>query len=180
MFIPLKTCAVRSWKHEDTSSLARHANDRDVWLNLRDAFPHPYTEQDAVAWIAFASTARRETHFAIEVNGQAVGAIGFTIKEDIFRRSAEIGYWLGRDARGRGAAAEALGAMTSFAFQNFDLARLYATVIESNRRRAGPKRSRSWTRTPRTWSFAICTCRDWTASKSRSGSGAIPLSINCP
>jgi len=50
----------------------------------------------------------------------------------VFRRSAEIGYWLGEPFWGRGIATEALGAMTEYAFAHFDICRLEAGVFEWN------------------------------------------------
>lgn len=43
MKIELKKCVIRSWNEKDVESLAYHANNRKIWINLRDAFPHPYT-----------------------------------------------------------------------------------------------------------------------------------------
>jgi RimJ/RimL family protein N-acetyltransferase len=67
----------------------------EVWRRLRDRFPHPYTQADAEEWIASARTQDSQTHFAIEVQGEAAGGIGLELGSDIKRRSAEIGYWLG-------------------------------------------------------------------------------------
>lgn len=87
---------VRSYRTGDEASLARHANNRKVWINLRDRFPHPYTVADAERWIAMVATQQPETNFAIAIEDQAVGGIGFELKTDVDRRTAEIGYWLGR------------------------------------------------------------------------------------
>ena len=73
------------------------------------------------------------TNFAIDVAGDAVGGIGFTVQYDVARRSAEIGYWLGEDFWGRGIATEALIAVTDYAFSNYDVCRLYAHVFDWNR-----------------------------------------------
>ena len=132
MELELKTCSVRSWRPGDVSSLVRHANDRAVWRNLLDGFPFPYTLADAEHWVRHASSTLPETHFAITVLDEAVGGIGFTLLEDVHRRTARIGYWLGVPFWGRGIATEALTAVTAFAFENFDLARLEATVFEWN------------------------------------------------
>ena len=34
---------IRSFQQDDAAALARYANNRNVWRNLRDDFPHPYT-----------------------------------------------------------------------------------------------------------------------------------------
>jgi len=38
---------LRPWRQSDRFSLIRYANDREVWRNLRDVFPHPYTVEAA-------------------------------------------------------------------------------------------------------------------------------------
>lgn len=38
---------LRSWREEDAAACAALANDAGVAENLRDVFPHPYSEQDA-------------------------------------------------------------------------------------------------------------------------------------
>lgn len=73
-----------------------------------------------------------ETNFAIDVAGEAVGGIGFTLQPDVAHRSAEIGYWLGEAFWGRGIASDALIAVTDHAFANYDLCRIYAHVFEWN------------------------------------------------
>ena len=72
------------------------------------------------------------THFAIAVDGKAVGGIGFHPGKDVGRRTAEIGYWLGEPYWGRGIVSEALRAVTEHAFAKHDLVRLQAHVFEWN------------------------------------------------
>ena len=132
MKLRLQSCIVRSWQQGDQASLAHHANNRNVWINLRDRFPHPYTPDDARNWLRHVDATEPETNFAIAVGGQAVGGIGFTLHDDVYRRSAEVGYWLGEEFWGRGIAAEALRAVTEFALSAHDLCRLYAHVFEWN------------------------------------------------
>lgn len=62
----------------------------------------------------------------------AVGNIGFTIKDDIYRFNAEIGYWLGEDFWGRGIMSEAIPIMVSYIFRNFQVNRIYACVLAGN------------------------------------------------
>ena len=52
MQIALEQCEIRPYSPQDAPDLARRANNRKVWLNLRDAFPHPYTVDQAEAFIA--------------------------------------------------------------------------------------------------------------------------------
>jgi [ribosomal protein S5]-alanine N-acetyltransferase len=130
--IDLGPCAIRSWRISDEDALVRHADDREVWINLRDRFPHPYTAADAHAWLRLVAETTPETNFAIAVDGEAVGGVGITLNGDVFRRSAEIGYWLGKRFWGRGIATAVVQAMTDWAFAHFDLCRLDAGVFEWN------------------------------------------------
>ena len=132
MLLRIGNWAIRSWREEDEASLVRYANNRRVSRNMRDAFPYPYTADDARAWIRFASQQEPETNFAIADSRGAIGGIGLRPGEDVFRRTAEIGYWLGEPFWGRGIATEAVKAMTGYAFGNFDLARIQAIVYEGN------------------------------------------------
>jgi [ribosomal protein S5]-alanine N-acetyltransferase len=128
----LTHAVIRSWHLRDIPSLVRHANNRRVWRNLRDRFPHPYTASDGDRWIRQATQMVPQTHFAIATGDQAVGGIGLDLQVDVFRRSAEIGIWLGEAHWGRGIATEAVRALTNFAFTNLDVCRVYAGVFEWN------------------------------------------------
>jgi [ribosomal protein S5]-alanine N-acetyltransferase len=128
----LKTCAVRSWRSSDADSLLRHANNRNIWLNLRDAFPHPYTKHDARAYIRSVRERTPETTFAIAVDDEAVGSVGFVLRTDVERVSAEIGYWLAEPFWGRGITTEALIALTEYAIGTHGLTRIYALPFAWN------------------------------------------------
>lgn len=132
MRIQLTRAEVRSWREEDAVSVARHADNRKIWRNLRDAFPSPYTLDDARAYIARAQTADPETGWAIVVEGEAAGSIGVKPGTDVERVSAEIGYWLAEPFWGRGITTEALAAITRHAASSFGLMRVFALPFEWN------------------------------------------------
>lgn len=124
---------IRSWRAGDEPAIARHANSRAIWLNVRDRFPHPYTLADAERWVALATAAAPETQFAVEVGGEAVGGVGVFLQTDVERYSAEIGYWLGEAMWGRGLGTAVVRRFTDYAFDAFGLCRIYANVFEWNR-----------------------------------------------
>jgi uncharacterized protein (TIGR00725 family) len=131
--VKLQKSIVRSWQWSDAGSLQHHANSREIWRNLHDGFPSPYTMRDARRWLAHALSHDPETAFAIEVDGRAVGGIGFLLKDGPAIRSAEVGYWLGRDYWGRGITTEALCAVTGYVLESYpQLVRLYAQVFDWN------------------------------------------------
>jgi len=125
-------CEVRSWRAGDARSLVRHANNPNVARNLTDRFPNPYRIQDAQQWIARARAGEAGVQFAIAIAGEAVGGIGMLPGSDIHRRSAELGYWLGEAHWGRGIVTAAVCALTAWAFEHLDLARIQAGVLEWN------------------------------------------------
>jgi len=130
MEIILSRCRLRPYRDGDRTSIARYANNRRIWINLRDRFPHPYTLADADAWIRQVAGQDPPTQCGIEVGGEAVGGIGITLQDDVHRHSGEIGYWLGEPFWGRGIMSEAVRAFTAYAFATFDVCRVYATVFE--------------------------------------------------
>lgn len=132
MELDLGSCAVRSFRDADAAELARHANNRKVWLQLRDRFPHPYTIENAREFIAFARGADPETAFAVTVDDLPVGSIGVVLGEDVERCSAEVGYWLGEPYWGRGIATRALVGFTRYAFATYELERLFAVPLAAN------------------------------------------------
>ncbi len=125
-------CKIRSWRQGDSQSLLHHANNRNVWRNLRDRFPHPYTMEEAQRWLTHAVSSEPETDFAIVFGGEAAGGIGFTLGSDVERFSAEVGYWLGEGFWGRGIATAALRAATRWAISKFDLRRVFAVPFSDN------------------------------------------------
>jgi ribosomal-protein-alanine N-acetyltransferase len=130
--IQLTQALLRPWRGSDAGSLARHANDREVWRNMRDRFPHPYTLRDAKEWLAFIADVPEGTTFAIDVAGEAVGGISFEPLADVFRVGAELGYWLARPHWGRGITTEAVRAVTDQLFTHFDFLRAQASVFSWN------------------------------------------------
>lgn len=124
-------CVLRPWRVGDEAPLVRHANDRRVWLNLRDHFPHPYTAEDAASWIKVASKQDPVTSFAVVVD-DAVGGVSFRVNTDIERVSAEIGYWLGASHWNKGIMSAAVRAVTEYAFEQFSLTRLFAVPFAGN------------------------------------------------
>lgn len=132
MHLDLGSCVVRDWRAADAVALARHADNRAVWRNLRDAFPHPYSLADAELFLGVVRGLDPCTFFAVEVDGEAAGGIGYTLQSDVERFSAEIGYWLGEAHWGRGIATAAVRAVTAHAFREHGLRRVFALPFAWN------------------------------------------------
>lgn len=125
-------CTVRPWRMEDAESVVRHANNINVARQLRDRFPHPYARANANGFLKAATSAPEPSNLAIDVGGEAIGAIGYVPGIDVERFSAEIGYWLGEPYWGRGIATEALLLVTAHVFDSLNMLRLFALPFADN------------------------------------------------
>ena len=132
---PILSFTLRPFKDGDEASLVANANNIKVFNNVKDTFPHPYTYEDAVWWVnANKQTDQPITCFAIDVNGEVIGAIGIILGSDIQRLTAEIGYWLGENYWRKGIATEALKQTVDYVFKTFpEIVRIWAGVFEHNK-----------------------------------------------
>ena len=132
MEIPISPWKLRPWQPGDVAALVKYGNNRAIWRNLGDRFPHPYTAKDAEEWVKSSTDSAPATFLAIASSDEAIGSIGLMPQDDVHFRSAELGYWLGEPFWGQGIATRAVRAFSEYAFANFDLIRLFAIVFEWN------------------------------------------------
>ena len=123
---------IRPYRDSDLDSLVEHANNPNVSRNLEDRFPYPYTAEDARKWLAEVREQAPLTSFAIADEAGVIGGIGLLLHRDIYRVTAELGYWLGEAYWGRGIATRAVRAITQWAFDSLALERIQARVFDSN------------------------------------------------
>ena len=123
---------IRPWHGRDADDLVKYANNRKIWLNLRDGFPHPYTLDNAHAFINMASSQNPITIFAIATMQEAIGAIGLTINQDVHRFTAEMGYWLAEPYWGKGIMTETVSKFSEYGFERLGLIRIYAEPYAHN------------------------------------------------
>jgi [ribosomal protein S5]-alanine N-acetyltransferase len=123
---------LRDWRRDDAPSIAKYANNRKIWLNLRDGFPHPYTCQHAEEFIARAMQSTPATLFAIAAQDEAIGSIGLMKGADVHRFTAELGYWLAEPFWGRGIMTGAVRCITTYAIEELGLHRVYAEPYTDN------------------------------------------------
>lgn len=132
MVIDCGSFVLRPVHASDAPSMARYANNYNVWRNLRDYFPHPYKLEDAVYFIMQNEGVEPLTNFCIECEGECVGVIGFVPQPDVYSKSADFGYWLGEPFWGRGIMTEASRRVVDYIFRHFDIVRLYAGIFDWN------------------------------------------------
>ncbi len=123
---------LRPFTLADVDSLVRYANNWNIARNLKDLFPHPYLEQDARNFIEMATRETPIHIFAIDLEGEAIGAIGIHPQSDIYRKNAELGYWLAEPYWGKGIMSSVIKEAVNLAFSTYDIDRVYAIPFGSN------------------------------------------------
>ena len=132
MLVPTSFGCIRPWRSADATALVKYANNRKIWLNLRDAFPHPYTETSAASFLDMAGRQNPVTVFAIATQEEAIGGIGLSLNQDVHRLTAELGYWSAAPYWGKGLMTEAVVKFTDYAFEYSQLLRIYAEPYAGN------------------------------------------------
>ena len=112
----------------DVKEIARLANDRRIAENAR-RLPHPYSPDDAVAFVRAIANDKRETVFLIENNHAPVGMVGVDGRAP---EAPELGYWLGVEHWGQGFATEAARAVIDFTFEEFAIEHLISGARVTN------------------------------------------------
>ena len=123
---------LRAFQEEDAVSLVTLCNNKNIWNNVRDTFPHPYGEKEAKEFIKIATAKDPQEIFAIVNHNQLVGCIGIHPQADVYRHSAEIGYWIGEPYWGSGMATRAVKLIIDYGFNTLNLVRIYAGCFDFN------------------------------------------------
>lgn len=131
--VTLGRLAVRPFRWGDARRLIELAGDQRVWLRLRDSFPHPYTPADAESWLELVRDQDPLLNYAIAFEGLGlVGGIGLVPCRDVYRHTAELGYWLGVPFWGRGWMTTVVGAFSTAMLDAELFDRIEARVFSSN------------------------------------------------
>lgn len=123
---------LRPFTVNDLNSLVKYANNPKIANNLTDKFPYPYTKENGKMFIEFATKNTPTNIFAIDINGEACGGIGIHPQEDVHRKNAELGYWLGEPFWGNGIITKAIEQIADYGFKNFDITRIFARPYGTN------------------------------------------------
>ena len=123
---------LRPFKVSDSQRLVELANNENIARNLRDGFPHPYHTSHARDFIEKCISIHPPTIFAIEYKGEYVGNIGLHKGNDVYRKSAEVGYFIGEQYWNKGITTAALRLICEYGFANLDVVRIHAGVYEHN------------------------------------------------
>jgi RimJ/RimL family protein N-acetyltransferase len=118
--------ALRPWTDRDVDAVVAACQDPEIakWIPM---VPTPYTRSDARDYLRSVKEGWREgtgAAFAIldAASTQVLGSIGLHIHRS--ERRASVGYWLSREARGRGVATRALRLVSAWALDALGIERL--------------------------------------------------------
>lgn len=123
---------LREITESDLQWMALYGNNENLSRNLRDAFPFPYTMDHAVGFLNLVNEMNPKTIFAIEFEGKYVGNMGLYPGSDVYRKSAELGYFIGEPFWNKGIVSRAIPLMLEFGFTNLDIVRIHAGVFSFN------------------------------------------------
>lgn len=126
---------LRKWRQEDAAAVAVAANNPKIAANLRNVFSNPYTLEDGKFYVNDCISRGEDGQItrAIAVDGRAVGSIGVFVKEDVYEKSGELGYWLSEEYWGKGIMTEAVKSICLEAFEKFDIVRIFAEPFDRNK-----------------------------------------------
>jgi ribosomal-protein-alanine N-acetyltransferase len=126
-------CKLRYLETDDLEILAKYANNKKIAANLRDVFPHPYTLEHAIGFYHIIKNQKPETTFVIEYQGMFTGIIGLLPLAEVYRKSAEIGYWLAEPFWNKGIMSKAVKSMVCWSWENLDIVRIQTGVFANNK-----------------------------------------------
>jgi RimJ/RimL family protein N-acetyltransferase len=125
---------LRPWGADDIAWVFDACQDPEIqrWTKI----PVPYTARDAVALYELSHNARvagtgAPMAIAVTETGELLGATGLA-DVDWLKRRAEVGYWLARDARGRGVMTTVLPGVARWAHDVLKLSEVIARVAAGN------------------------------------------------
>ena len=110
---------LRPLKSSDAESIAKYANNKNVWINLTDMFPHPYSVNDAVSFINSQKEIKPPQVFAIIYKNIAVGTVGLSSNTENKELCCDLGYWIGEEFWNKGIMTRVIKKMVKFGFKTY-------------------------------------------------------------
>lgn len=123
------------WNESYIMDVAKYGNNKKIADNLRDGYPNPYTAEDAAGYIkaCIEKEGKDQMTRAIVVNGEAIGSIGIFMQDNVYRKSGELGYWLGEPFWGNGIMSKAVKQICQQVFEQYDIIRISAEPYAYNK-----------------------------------------------
>lgn len=123
---------LRPFTGNDAERLAELANNYNIAKYLTNAFPHPYTLENAKSFIELFMKDEPCSRFVITVNNEMIGVAGIHLQQDVFSNNAELGYWIAEQYQGNGYMTEALQWITYYGFATFPIKRIFCRIYGNN------------------------------------------------
>src|SRR4030042_654882 len=133
MVLAGKDITLRQFEDKDIEPVAMLCNNKKIWDNVRDFLPYPYTEKHAQEFIRTCRGEDPQVTFAIEYKRDFAGCIGLVKQTDIYKHTAEVGYWIGEPYWGMGIATESVNLIVDYGFNHLGLVKIYTGVFDFNR-----------------------------------------------
>ncbi len=126
---------LRPWNAADVPAIVGACRDISI-ARWSPVIPFPYEESDALAWLQAQEPTRlagKGLDLAVvdAATGSVLGAIGLGGGE-LTSRSANVGYWLARESRGKGYMTRAVRLLARWAFERLALERLELLTDPNN------------------------------------------------
>jgi len=133
--IKTKRLTLRPFTMSDMDDVFEYASDSE-WAKYLVNIPQPFTLKDAKEFVRrFSDLKAWDTlpMFAIVFKGKVIGEV-YLNDMNLQNERTELGYDLSRAYRGKGLATEAAGAVIDWAFQTYNLNKIYSTCDPRNNR----------------------------------------------
>ncbi len=124
---------LRAFEAGDVADALAYRDDEE-FVRFLSHVPHPFTRQDAEAFVALnvSEPWQRSPTFAVVWQATVIGTVNLEV--DAGARTAMLGYAIGRAWWGRGIATEAARAAIGWGIEAFDLVRIWASTDARNAR----------------------------------------------
>jgi len=124
---------LRQFEEKDIPPLAFLCNNKKIWDNVRDFLPFPYTEKHAQEFVRTCQGEDPQVTFVVEYKGNFAGCIGLVRQTDIYKLTAELGYWIGEPYWGLGIATKSVNLIVDYGFDQLGLVRIFTGVFDFNK-----------------------------------------------
>ncbi|MBN2662975.1 MAG: GNAT family N-acetyltransferase [Bacteroidales bacterium] len=124
---------IKKLEQKDVNKIAEYANNKKIWLNVSNGFPHPYKKEHAIEFIKEVSKQNPLQTFKISVENKFAGIMTTSPKENIYFKNAEIGYWIAEPYWNKGFGTQAVKLILEYTFETFtQIEKICARVYHYN------------------------------------------------
>lgn len=123
----------KDWSIVDAVKLASIGNNRNIFNNMSDGFPYPYTVEKAENYINNILKNNDACSRAIMLNDTIIGNISVFYMDDIYKENGRLAYFLDEKYWGNGIMTLAISMFCEHVFsQNPVIQRIFADPFETN------------------------------------------------